>query len=276
VSSRDDVIEALGIRPLGQEPVSGRQPTIRLDYTGIKEPPSGGISRSKVVQSGNLFEVYDFQIPIVYGQKNKRVTPRSAPERYEEHRARSIIRAVNTVRRLIHLNFSEKDMFLTLTFNNEQPFDINSLKSCLPYFKKFVRKTRNKYPDFRYIAVPEFQKRGAVHYHLLCNLSSLSENERDELWPYGFSKPKKINGTLHLALYLCKYLSKRFEDKRKEGHRLFYTSRGLKRPQVVYGMLAERLSKKLKEERSDNIQYESQYNSVRNGNTSYTQYLRQK
>lgn len=253
-----------------------RTPITRLDNTGTKGQPSG-ISKSKIIQSNDLVEVYDFEVPVKFGQTNaKRKFCRSKSIRSVEHRARSIIRALNTVRRLTHINFSENDKFITLTFNNDQPIDINDLSSCLPYYQKFIRKLRKKYSSLKFITVPEFQKRGAVHYHLLCNIPFIQKGELEILWPYGFSKPKAVKSSLHLALYLCKYLSKRFDDKRKEGHRLYYSSKNLAKPTIQYGETAEVISKRLKEHHSEAVQYERPYTTTRNGLVTYTQYQTKK
>lgn len=42
----------------------------------------------------------------------------------------------------------------------------------------------------------EFQKRGAIHYHLLCNLPFVSSKELAEIWTHGFIKIKKIEDDL--------------------------------------------------------------------------------
>ena len=55
------------------------------------------------------------------------------------------------------------DRMLTLTFR-ENVTDIEEAWSCFKYFCKLMRW---RYKDrFQYVAVPEYQKRGAVHFHL--------------------------------------------------------------------------------------------------------------
>lgn len=272
-----DIIKILGGSPLGLSQDSGPKPTIRLDNTGTILQKPYGFSRTKIIKSGDMVEIYDVERPFKYGFKGK---PRKKAShksiRYDEHRVRSIIRAINNVRRLTHLNFTENDKFLTLTFNNEQNFDINNLKACLPFYQKFIRQLHQLYTNLIYITVPEFQKRGAVHYHILCNIPFVQKDELNKLWPYGFSKPRAIKSSTHLAFYLCKYLGKRFDDKRKEGHRLFYSSRNLKRSQTFYGLRMEHISAKYKRMHCDILQYENKYNSVHNGAVEYRQYLKKK
>ena len=139
-----------------------------------------------------------------------------------------------------------------------------------------MRKLRQWYPNLKYITVPEFQKRGAVHYHLLCNIPKIRQSEMKKIWPYGFFKVKEIHGTTHLAFYLVKYLSKRFDDKRKQGHRLYYASRGLKRPTTLYGPYAEAITNKLKKDHSNAVQYETNYDTEHNGTVDYKQFVKEK
>jgi hypothetical protein len=56
----------------------------------------------------------------------------------------------------------QADRMLTLTFR-ENVTDVNEAWGCLHYFVKLMRTT---FDNFQYVAVPELQKRGAVHFHL--------------------------------------------------------------------------------------------------------------
>lgn len=275
-----DVQKILGVVPLGtKQEVSVRQHTTRLDNTGTKEPQKQkGFSKSKIIKSGSLIETYEYERPVRYGfsPKIKTGAVTRKTERSSEHRTRTIIRAINNIRRLTHLNFTENDKFLTFTFADTYEFDINKLDACLPYYKKAMRKLRTWYPDLKYITVPEFQKRGAVHYHILCNIPFIRKSELNKIWKYGWSKPKAIHGTTHLAFYLVKYLSKKFDDKRKQGHRLYYTSRGLERPKTLYGPYAEAIANKLKTDHSNAVQYETSYDTEHNGTVDYSQYVKEK
>ena len=275
----NDIQKILGAVPLGtKQETSVRQHTTRLDNTGTKGQQKVGFTKHKLIKSGKMFEVYEYEHPVRYGSTGKKRahTQRKKSSRSEEHRARNIVRAGFTLKRLAFLNFSENDKFITLTFNNEQEFDINNLSECLPFYQKFKRKLNARYKNVKYITVPEFQKRGAVHYHILCNIPKITQKAMQGLWPHGFSKVLAVKSATHLAFYLTKYLRKRFDDPRKQGHRLFYTSRGLKRPTTVYGPFAEALTNKLKKDQSDAVQYENSYETEHNGTTDYKQYVKEK
>ena len=58
-------------------------------------------------------------------------------------------------------------------------------------FKKrlaYYLKTKNL-PEFKYLGVTEFQdknRQGAIHYHLVCNLTEVPLEALQDLWTYGW------------------------------------------------------------------------------------------
>ena len=56
----------------------------------------------------------------------------------------------------------QADRFLTLTYRRNE----TDLDACWKDFTKFVRVVRKAFPQWKYVCVAEFQKRGAVHFHI--------------------------------------------------------------------------------------------------------------
>ncbi len=155
--------------------------------------------------------------------------------------------------RLVKCNYNDFDTFLTLTFKE----NVTDLDFSLKCFQNFVRSLKNyfkrKNQEFKYLVVPEFQKRGAVHFHLLTNISYdwddiLEEKEifnekkgwikfkyLKKYWNYGFSSLEKIKDE-NVGGYLTKfseYLTK-YKDNRLFGRRRYSYSYNLKKPEVIY------------------------------------------
>lgn len=271
MSLESDAIEVLGASPLGRATNIDDLISYKLDSTVI----TSQYSRVKIIISGNTIEKYAYEVPLKTGvtKKSKGEKTRKK-DRSGEYKSRSIFRAKNRIRRLCLSNFEENDKFVTLTFNNEQKFDITDISICLVYFKKFIRKLHAMYPDFKYIAVPEFQKRGAVHYHLLCNLPYIENSELAKLWGYGFINIKAVEHSKNVSIYITKYLSKRLEDLRKNGHRLYYSPKNLIKPRTIYGDVAEQLSERLIKSTKIKKTFENNYITALNGRVYYTQYNR--
>lgn len=132
--------------------------------------------------------------------------------------------------------------FWTLTFGE----NIKELDYANSEFKKFIQKVKRKYPELKYLGVPEFQKRGAVHYHLITNVE-MDQTEIIELqqgkekmynikqWEHGFSSVFDLNLTdekFSVAAYMSKYFFKDI-DNRLFGRRKILASKGLDKPLEV-------------------------------------------
>ena len=90
------------------------------------------------------------------------------------------------------------------------------------------------YEKFRYIAIIEFQKRGAVHYHFLCNLPFIDWTEIKKIWGHGNIDIKRIENVTNLGAYFCKYLNKDMTDKRLFNKKKYFCSKSLERPTEVF------------------------------------------
>jgi hypothetical protein len=144
-------------------------------------------------------------------------------------------------RRVVCSNLStdENPLLITLThkFNQTDISESNRL------FKLFIQRCRIKYGrTFRYIAVPEFQRRGAVHYHaLFWGLpTELYYREREtrelaNIWRNGFTDIILTDGNEKLSSYLAKYMIKNLKDARLWNRKVYFCSRNIKRPIVVSG-----------------------------------------
>jgi hypothetical protein len=87
----------------------------------------------------------------------------------------------------------------------------------------------------KYAVVIEFQKRGAIHFHVLFfNLPYIDQNILAKLWGKGFIKINKIDNVKNIGSYVTKYMSKDFGDSRLCGQKSYFTSRGLKKPFITY------------------------------------------
>ncbi len=267
MTSVNDVAEVLGARPLGQAPQIENPTPIRLDNNVTKLQ----LSWKTVIKTGNSHDVYGYQFPLIVGKKVLSNKPKSR-NRSEEYKLRSITRAITNIRRLALGNFKNNDKFVTLTFNDDNDFDITKLKECLVYLKKFLRRLSNMYPGFKYILVTEFQKRGAVHYHMICNLPFIDNDELGRIWGHGYTKILAMNNSRGVSVYLSKYLSKRLDDPRKLGHKLYYSSKNLIRPIKIYGEEAERLLKELEEDPTMNMDYSNEYETQNNGTATFQLY----
>ena len=141
----------------------------------------------RVVCAGRVLERYVYEKPILKGLERKRMgrstSFQTSEEVKAENRNKTANRAKNTIKRYANAN-PQLTKFLTLTFAQ----NIIDLDYARYEFDKFIKRLKTRYNKFplQYIVVVEFQKRGAIHFHLLCNLPYVQANTLAEIWSHGF------------------------------------------------------------------------------------------
>lgn len=235
---------------------------------------------TKLVQTGNIIEVFRYQrspaicLPEVASRAaNKRRGKRGLSKR----RSDSINRAAVSFRRIVCGNLSKGAPDL-LTLSMLDIVDIRDAYKCYTKFGSRIRKSFGE--AVAWIAVPEFQARGAVHFHILIwNLPRyVVESERDtrfiqNLWGWGYVDLISTDGSERLAYYLSKYLSKGMSDDRLIGVKAYSATRNIMRPMSInfpsaIGYIQEHFSLGV-----DNLTvFESSYDTLWLGRCIYQRY----
>lgn len=194
---------------------------------------------TKIVQYGDVVEVRSYQKKYVYkkGGEIKRARSRQRTRGRFIRSQRSNKRAKVNFERIVMANLTSEKVvtFLTLTFL--ETFTEPEAKTALT---AFFRRLKRRYENLRYIAVQEYQKRGAIHFHcLLWGVPSrATQAERatrniQRLWARGYIDIRRsYDNDGKIAGYLSKYFTKSLEDNRNQarGKRLFFCSRNIYRP----------------------------------------------
>lgn len=224
------------------------------------------ITKRKLVLAGNICEVYEFSKAFAFGFTLHPTTKSVSPLPYKpqltaldeatdpeiqdkrmEANKRSAYQAKAHLRRLINANagqyhdpitgYTFKPVFITYTFQE----NITDITKANKLFTKFTKRlnyeiTKTKESYLKYVVVPEFQKRGAVHFHVLYfNLPKrdyLFSTIR-RLWREKQIKIIVINDLHNIGGYLSKYFTKQNGDERLKGKKKYFVSRGLIQPKVI-------------------------------------------
>lgn len=139
-------------------------------------------------------------------------------------------------------------VFVTLTFRE----NLTDLTIANEEFTDFVRRFSFAYfssstNQLKYLAVPEFQKRGAIHYHCIFFNLPFREDAKlilDHCWQFGFSKIKALSRVRNVGKYISKYLSKDFVKLGHRGKKCYFASNKLNQPlktnfdEIVYRIMA--------------------------------------
>ena len=150
---------------------------------------------------GDHFELMSYPNGIQCGKRNK-IQPIKGKRKQNKIRFSSLYRTRQKLRRLVWCNEKLINTFITLTFKNE----VIDLKTANKKLHNFIKRITYRFPDFLYIGVPEFQKKGKVHYHLLTNITYMNNGVLSNIWTNGFVTIKAVNKVKNIARYLTKYL----------------------------------------------------------------------
>ncbi|UNL85276.1 rolling circle replication-associated protein [Priestia koreensis] len=159
-------------------------------------------------------------------------------ENHEVNIKQSINRARKQIRRLLECNFTDRYAFVTLTFKPTKEIDVADIKNCNKILADFKKRLAyylkmNNLPTFKYLGVTEFHdknRQGAIHYHLVCNLTEVSLEVLQELWQYGWIGKATTTSNASENEKIAFYLNKGITDPRLNGHKRYFHSHGLKKP----------------------------------------------
>jgi hypothetical protein len=193
----------------------------------------------RLVIAGDIVEYYRYERAVITGDgmKRKGRAGDATDEEKELNRMKVLARARKSLRRVVNANvFKWKDFkgkvyipkFFTLTFKE----NIKDLRCANYEWNKFIKRLNyNLGYDLKYTVVPEFQRRGAVHYHsIVYNMGYFEAKKLEEIWGNGFIKINRIDNVDNVGAYICKYMSKELSDERLMGEKSYFNSRGLFKP----------------------------------------------
>lgn len=162
---------------------------------------------------------------------------------------KNVMRAKLKCQRLIKANDKVWKTFITLTFK-ENITDLSiaykKLSNCLRYIKSRIKN------DFKWVCIPEYQKSGRVHYHLITNIElndthlvSIQNSSGQfyyhlKLWEkIGFNsieeiKDKDGNDNKKICGYISKYMTKQYIEDSFFNKNRYYSSQNLNRPKDYY------------------------------------------
>lgn len=161
----------------------------------------------------------------------------------------SMVRSARRSRQTLYdiARCNDFDFFVTITFDKEKVERLND-EATRRTFTKWANFVRKKFPSMFYCAVPEYHKKGGLHYHLL-----VGGIKWDDLrpvfwkldkhgapiysvmaWPYGFSTVSRLKNREAAKHYVCKYITKQHYDLRFFRKRRFQTSHNISRPRIYH------------------------------------------
>lgn len=206
----------------------------------------------KMLKCGDYIQLYFFKNRHIKKKENlennlikEKNIVRVGEKKYIEYK--NILRAKFNLQRLVKSNENIFKTFITLTFEE----NVQDIKVANKIFNNWVSNIRKRKKDFAYVCVPEYQKRGAVHYHLMTNVDITDRsviipqqyrtNKTNKMkkiydvvyWIKGYSSVFDLKEIDNTTAYITKYMTKDI-DNRLFGSRKYHYSRNLIKPKEEY------------------------------------------
>lgn len=198
-----------------------------------------------LMEGEHVREIRIFEKVKPKGKKVKRlhITKKSSNKKTNiESRAKSNHRAKKKIIGLIQNNFlNTKFSFITLTFR----YNLEDVSMANEILAKYIRKIRKiSKEELKYICVMEFQKRGAIHYHLISNLYKPDYKKNHEYWASIIKNDERIkddggsvrvenisnnDDAMRISSYISKYMTKSLGKESLFGKKCYSTSKNLSR-----------------------------------------------
>ena len=206
--------------------------------------------REKKYYCGEYLEVAIYPVYTKAKGRGKRCKPTSEIQKRLNQR-----HAEGKLRRLLHTNFTDADLFATLTFD-----EVNlpaSAEDAQRLLQNFLRRLKRKYTrlglDAKYIYVLEYgQKHNRLHIHLVLT-GGITRADLEKLWGLGDTKADALRFEKDGLTALAKYLTKGGESDKRPTWKRWSGSRNLEQPTVTQadGQISHRKMASLCEDGGD-------------------------
>ena len=190
------------------------------------------VERHKIIKSGDFTEHLTYQVPENPVCKDFEKKSALTDEEKISNRSSYLSVCRNRMMRLIWSN-PDLNRFVTLTFSD----NVDDYDFAMKEFNLFIKRLRyhSKGKGLKYIAVVEFQRRGAIHFHMLVN-SYIPKGFLKKTWGCGHIDIRMASRSIKTRVYyLTKYMSKETaREKRLWGRRSFVASYNLNKPVIAF------------------------------------------
>lgn len=183
--------------------------------------------RKRVWRCGDYIEAETYPVFQKPGMRRAKCSPTREAQRRLNQRD-----AERRLTRIMHLNFTEKDYELDLTFA-EVISETDAMRELENYIKRLRRIYRKAEIELRYLYTIEVGKRsGRTHIHMTIT-GGIDRDVLEQCWGNGYANTRRLQfdegGLAGLAKYICKE-GRPDAETEKRTYRRWSGSRNLKKP----------------------------------------------
>jgi hypothetical protein len=209
--------------------------TLNYGNSGLKRVSnlSGGYETWKRDEKGRMVKTMVF-VPSEEDIRKKNAKKNRMQETYSKTRAQLLL---DTNSYAYQKSDQENYAPVMLTLTTKE--NISDLSETNPHLELFFKRINyellgHKGSVLKTLSIPEWQQRGAVHYHTaVFNMPFVAKKRLDALWGLGHTWITRSDRVRGIGRYMTKYMTKGFNDPRFVGHNRYLPSQGLIQPTVI-------------------------------------------
>lgn len=172
--------------------------------------------RESVYLCGDYMDADIYPVYQPAGKRRKKCKPTKEIQKRLNQR-----NAERKLTRLVHNNFTEKDLAVHLTYKVMPESEEQAQKDLYNFIRRLKRRYQKYGVELKYISCTEYGKRGGrVHHHLILS-GGVSRDEIETLWGKGYANTKRLQfdeeeGIAALTHYMTKdkHFYKRWNQSR--------------------------------------------------------------
>jgi len=159
--------------------------------------------REKKYYCGEYLDVYIYPTYKTAKSRSKKGKPTS-----DCQKALNKKNSRDKIVRLLHANFTRKDIEIHLTYENPPDTPEQAKKDTQNYIRRLRRlRQKNGLPELKYICVTEKSGKGRYHHHITLS-GGIDRDVLERLWGHGYANSKRLQFTNNGLEGLGKYITK--------------------------------------------------------------------
>lgn len=211
-------------------PGSGRENATSQERIQMIGHKSGMTYRTKRAVAGY---VLDLRIYPVWLRNQKSSRARKAKPAKSAMKLQNRKNAQNKLIGLMNVNFTEKDIYITLSYRGVPPFSEEEARKDMQNYLKRIKRWRGTrdMSELKYIYVIEDDYDGEkirIHHHLV--MSGMDRNEAERIWDLGRTCSRMLEADEDGFESIARYLTK---SAKEPGKKSWCGSQNLKKPDIT-------------------------------------------
>ena len=190
------------------------------------------VYREKKYICGDYADVYIYPVYTLRKRPSGRRRSRRAPTRAVQQKLNRRHRT-EKLGRLLHANFTERDLAVTLTYAENPDSDETAVKDIQRWLRRVRYRYRKAGLTLKYVWTMERSGKGRYHFHVVIS-GGIDRDELEMLWGLGYANSKRLQFDETGLTALSNYMTKNYDEEDRPAYRAYNPSKNLIDPEPTY------------------------------------------